>query len=114
MKEQILALLRAARQRITPRNQWTQGYWAYTWAGTKCDAIDPNAICWCSAAALNREAHDHDWDQQIVLSALDVLDRFIPGPPQDNVNVFDYNDMSDHATVLAWFDRAIAWQEARP
>lgn len=108
MKEQILALLRAARQRITPRNQWTQGYWAFTWAGTKCDPQDPNAICWCAGGALNKEAPD----PALILPAVAALEAALPD--YGETGLFSYNDSSTHEQVLAWFDRAIAQQETTP
>src|SRR4051812_18070843 len=47
-----LAMLQAARERLSRPERWTQGALARSQAGAEVFGYDPAAVCWCVRGAL--------------------------------------------------------------
>ena len=93
-------ILVAARELISEPERWTQGEHARDLNGRRVSPGGPNAVCWCSLGALEKVA---DGSPPHVAHA--VLQYAV------RTRVSQFNDGTDHAAVLAMFDRAIAYCE---
>lgn len=69
--------------------KWTTGAYARLEDGQTCSSYNPAATCWCTLGAI-RKCYPHE-QLSSVLTTLSNHVRFIP----------EWNDASDHATVLA-------------
>lgn len=102
-------ILRNARQVIATENQWTQGRYARTRAGSPVTHQDPDAVCFCAVGALRRAEPDHT-------DAREAAARFLflavndGRKPADHIQipVFNDNPKTEHADVIRAYDRAIA------
>jgi len=94
-------ILIAARAKIEAPERWTQDVEARDANGEPVDRDSSEAVCWCSAAALNAsEASYDEW-----LAARNLLLRAF-GKKYGTIT--RHNDTSTHAEVRSAFDRAIA------
>lgn len=108
-------ILRAARATIEPTSAWTKGDANADWpvrardaAGSQCEIED--GVSYTLTGALMRIAsNDYAIDQNGHPSAAVLLRR------TNGLKSLDANDLpeTDHATVLAWLDAAIAAAVAR-
>lgn len=85
-----------ARALIAKPEHWTKRSYARGLSGESVDAGSRNAVCWCSVGAIDRISLVDGG------RALDALSTAMGGG-----GITSFNDSSDHATVLAAFDRAI-------
>lgn len=100
----VLNLLRRGRDRIALAENWR--------AGLKDDGTDEATLSYCAGSALYDR--DDPRDDQVYAEAVRCLlraaDRLPPEPrsEDDELNaLIVWNDSSDHAAVLAAYDRAI-------
>jgi hypothetical protein len=115
-------ILRAARERITPIDQWTQHVHARAKQGGEevdiFDPDDPPASCWCAVGALQQEGVEFPYGKDILvepsaemtflIQAAEELDPKRGWPPTLN----DLGSRAEaHARVLAMYDRAIELAE---
>lgn len=99
----VLDLLRAARERISAPERWTQGRSARDATGFGVVSTDPSAVCWCAFGAVLACPSD----SLSAGAALSALDDEAPGG-----SASAFNDTATHAEVLDLFDRTIARLEA--
>ncbi len=103
---EVLTLLRAARERISNPKHWTRGTWARTKGGEPCPSKAPDACCWCALGALSyakpADAPSDLWTRALIALWPDL--RW--GRRTDGIAVF--NDLNSHEEVLMMFDKAIA------
>lgn len=108
----VLDLLRAARERISVPEGWTQGHIARTADGGRCMAMDPEAAMWCALGAVRRAdaSMPPPHSDTRLQRATESLRNTIGGDRM----ISDWNDKLSrtHAEVLDLFDRTIARLEA--
>lgn len=107
-REEVVALLRAARELLSDRGRWTKRAMARDCQGASVHPRDGVAHCFCSAGALEKcKVFDED-----ALVASEALARTIY--VQEGVGLVTYNDLAStsHADVLALFDKAVAYVES--
>lgn len=99
-------ILIAARAKIADPRAWTKGAAARTAGGSPVNPIDDRACSWCILGALDAVDRVEGPHRMDVVAA---LRREIPPCAGDRF-VHNYNDAAatEHADVLALFDRAIA------
>lgn len=102
MTDPVTALLQAARRRIADPARWTHGVQARDADGCGVDPLDDDAVAWCAAGALRREAAEEDAHLFNLRGAAYQRLYAVTGR-----SVEDVNDAQGHATVLALFDAAI-------
>lgn len=78
-----------AWQLLEDPKHWTQGAYARLETGQTCLSYDPAATCWCTIGAI-RKCYPH----KQLSNVLETLGNHVQSIPQ-------WNDTSDHATVLA-------------
>lgn len=100
-------ILRAARDKIAEPNHWTKGEYARDKNGNSVDAQAPDAVCWCARGAFYAVRPHGDNMHALVHLREAIHERAGHG------GIVRLNDGSDHADVLAVFDRAIQLAEAR-
>lgn len=101
----ILETLKAARNKITLRERWTQRQTARTKSRRPCKPTSPNAVCWCSAGAVLSVTQD----RKVITGCQTALEKVsYPWSFQH------FNDNHAHAEVLRAFDEAIAKLEVGP
>ncbi len=99
---EVLALLRAARQRIADPKHWTQGAFARDAKGRSVEPRSDAAVCWCALGALDAVSPSFDsetkWAAHLYLG----------------VDILAVNDSNagTHGKVLAYYDRIIAQMES--
>lgn len=113
-------LLKAARERVTDPQDWTQGAYARDAYGSEVgdghfsldDLIDEeafhNATRWCALGALGVKAFDIDdvaHATNVLERAVRKLDTSVKG--DDYCIVSAFNDNHSHEEVLRLFDEAI-------
>lgn len=98
----VLALLEAARRRITDPARWTSGVQARDAEGVCVDPRDAEAVSWCAVGAIRREAYDGEPDDWALRGAAYGRLYVVAGRA-----IEDVNDAQGHAAVLAIFDAAI-------
>jgi hypothetical protein len=104
-REEVIALLKAARARISDPKHWTTGTWARK-GGEPCPSKDPEAECWCALGALSyakpANASSGLWTKALVALWPDLK----WGDRSDGIAGF--NDFNSHEEVLMLFDTAIS------
>jgi hypothetical protein len=92
--------LQAAKALLTDPTKWTKGNYARDAEGYAVAVDDSMAVAWCAQGALYRFRDD----SMANLYLHCAVEGDSPSP--------DYNDsLTEHADLLAWFDRAIALAE---
>jgi hypothetical protein len=106
VEKEVVAVLRAARERIAPPERWTTRAYARDKNGLEVEAHSDDAVCWCAAGAVAAE---------LGVSAEAVDDPHALNPAITHLVeaakprlVSARNDKDGHASVLALYDRAIA------
>lgn len=95
--------LRAAREKISTPEKWTQGAYARDAGGNAVRAAADDAVCWCALGAivsLNIFPADRE-------EAAGALYKVVP-----EVSVFNDKPGRTHAEVMAVFAKAIERAEA--
>lgn len=102
----LLPILRAARQRITPEDAFTPSHMALTARGRVVTPTSPKAVRWDAYGALCVES-GKDWRlEQAARQALQVaLEGYGWRGP------VELGEIAGHAAVLRMIDRAIAAEE---
>lgn len=105
-------VLQKARKRIEDPAHWTQGAFARNAYGVEVLPDFHTAVCWCAKGAIYATIWETSVDlgDQQEWDALTVLNLAVG--PDHHHDVVLLNDSTDHATVLAAFDRAIQQLEA--
>jgi hypothetical protein len=96
-----LELHAAAWKRIKDKKHWTQGYYARDSAKFTVSPNSPNAVCWCSVGALQKEAIVNDVIMQEVSEALNQASI-----EAGFSNIATANDTLPHPKVMAIWKRA--------
>lgn len=93
-----------ARETLSDAAHWTKGAYARDKNGVKCDARNRLSYSYCTIGALTRvsEIDSGQW-----VEAADALCKELP-PEFDRITAFNDAATTNHADVLALFDRAIA------
>jgi len=104
-----VAQLRQARQLLSNPDHWTQGSFARDKDGQPAPMNDPDvAVSWCAMGAMYAST-DEIYGR---LEAFKFLSKAMPNPTVPRSDLTRYNDnLPDHASLLAWFDRAITLAE---
>ena len=97
------AILLAARSLISEPARWTQGTSARDVHGRSDTPGSPDAVCWCASGAL--QAVTKLCRDALYCAARSHLERALP----DARPIAVFNDTEEHETVIALFDRAIAY-----
>jgi hypothetical protein len=100
-------VLRAARKRITPIENWTRGVAARDSQGRKVRIDSPAATCWCMGGALELES-----GAPRRRTGLKFVLRGIRSIGSGARAIAPFNDTNYHKDVLAAFDRAISLAES--
>ena len=114
LNDTVIANLQKAREIITPEDKWCAGLrWRNTGSGYAHCAL--GAIE--AAQGNHRENQAESCDPEVVALAAAIPAKEKRKTVQDgyswrasypnDCHVAQYNNRSDHKTVLAWFDRAI-------
>lgn len=110
----VVEVLRAAKERITPIEQWTQRVLARAKpAGPKVSPIRPEASCWCAIGSLAAETRVGmlRWEAERWLSTAASEQHPRSESPITYVN--DNGARAEaHRRTLQMFDRAIELAEA--
>lgn len=105
----IVEILRAARERITPEEAWTQGRLSdVVKFGYAAPEEFEGSTCFCAMGALMYEAPD----ERSFHEAADLFGMATRDEVTDARKFADFNDSHTHAEVLAVFDKAIELAEA--
>lgn len=106
MNNQTLEVLKKARELISVPSRWTQLAEARNIHGQPVGSLDTAAVCFCSVGALYKVDYSH-WHQ----ARTALLNAF---PAHSDCSTLSrFNDLHDHAEVLALFDRAIKAEESK-
>lgn len=97
-------ILRQSREKIADPKHWTKGNFAQDEEGEPVSTTSPRAVCWCAIGAIDATAGG--------LAALYWLSDAVHEKAGPSCSVSEFNDKSEHADVLAAFDRAIELAEA--
>jgi hypothetical protein len=109
MTDQVLTVLKRARDLIADESHWTTRFEARDKHGSAIGANRDQAICFCAVGALVRARSMTDTRTVVFMADLiDAMHKAIP--TNDSIPV--YNDTHTHAEVLAVFDEAIRIREA--
>ena len=107
-------VLKAARDRITPKDRWAHGWFARDAAGGPVSADSPEAVCWCVNGSLAVELGVPA--DEATLEGLDAYEFLFAAAREigDNSYPTEVNDFDGHDATLLMLDRAIqlAEQEA--
>lgn len=103
MSKTVVEILKEARELISVPERWTKMAYARDAVGNAVNWNDPTAYCWCSLGALHRAAEN----RALYHLAREFLRSSTPK------TIADFNDETDHPTVLKAFDLAISKAEAR-
>ncbi len=97
-----VAILRAARERISDPARWTKHVEARNASGKECFPQSETAVCWCGVGAIWAESFTSDWDVDRMTAQMTLA-------AMTKRSVSDFNDdpTTTHADVLAAFDKAI-------
>lgn len=101
-------LLERSRELIADPKHWTQGVGARDASGNPIASDAPECVCWCAAGAIYKASSDalddgyasHYGETKLWVDQMAWKRGF--------ANIESLNDNTDHATVLAVFDEAIA------
>jgi hypothetical protein len=96
-----LELLKAARQVISTPETWTQRATARDANGEKENALEPEAVCWCSWGALLKASSGGVPSSAAFMEAENCLNKAMEG------SYIYFNDSHSHEEVLAGWDKAI-------
>jgi len=110
----VLEVLIAARELISVPKRWTQHTFALDAHGDESEPNEPGAVCWCALGAIRHvcgESSRADWSL-LALSADDALEVVLPRHV-DGIDAFNDDAATQHADVIAAFDRAIAAERGR-
>lgn len=101
-KEEIRAVVQAARNLIEKPENWTQRAFARDSNGRITDHTSESAICWCASGALGkviRQDHNDDYDYEAMWGA---VSEYLP------LNIPTLNDEGTHTDILNMFDSVLA------
>jgi hypothetical protein len=106
-KDQVEAakVLRAARERISDPERWTQGVEALTACGRCVPGDDPDAVRWCVAGAVRAEGLDACSNP--LMGVTPVARLIMKAAGCGDVGIGPWNDKATHSEVIAALDRAI-------
>lgn len=93
-----LETLKAARERISVPEHWTQGHYARNAAGTMESMTSSKAVCWCAEGSILMVDSGHCG------AALRALGSVVG---TSHIPTFNDDARRTHAEVLAAFDEAI-------
>lgn len=94
-----LEILKAAREKISIPEAWTQGTFARRADGHITTTTHPDAVCWCAAGAIHAVCpaeHRGEAYREATVALRSVVGAIAP-----------FNDAATHDEVLAAFDAAI-------
>ena len=104
---QLAQDLRAAKALIDTPEKWTKRVFARDSSGFGTPYDGGQAVCFCSAGAIFRTVGDDPTRERAAMNALAIA---MGG---DRPSIAAFNDTSEHAEVMAAFDKAIAAAEAQ-
>jgi hypothetical protein len=100
----VIDNLKAARQLISNKDNWTTGWFARDFNGSRVHGAHKlTAISFCSIGAINKVTNNTCGIQTMIEFEIKYLFRAI----DYKCNVTYYNDTHTHEEVLAMFDKAI-------
>ena len=102
-----LEILIAARALIATPESWIKGRSAQDANGVPAGPFDEGACKFCTVGAMTCAS-----GQTLTEARASILRAHLPKPFDNLVNFNDHPDTT-HADVLALFDRAIAYEEAK-
>jgi hypothetical protein len=104
-----LSVLKAARERLSPKSNWTQNAYAKDGKGNPIRATDDSAQCFCLMGAIQRECDLlTDEGRALYFRSLKLVSAQLP--PKSTISAF--NDNYGHKAVLRLLDAAITSAEA--
>jgi hypothetical protein len=104
-KRKVLEALVEARGRLAPPGAWTKGEFARDADGHAVDSLDPAAVCFCAAGAIDATTAG---DFNLYSAARDALME-----DMDSRGLAHFNDTQNSVEpVLAQFDKTIARLES--
>lgn len=113
----VLELMIEAKALIEDESKWTKGYYAHDSEGSLREALDPQAVCFCSVGALIKVAGGYDYPQSLQIDRAeavlsDCVKISTDGWGQD---IVEFNDAKDntHQDVMAVWDKAIQMERDR-
>lgn len=113
-------VLAAARELLSDEKKWTKGYYGKDANGHIREALDKEAVCFCSIGALAVAAkmntgmteepyEDRDRDEMIFLAQAMGNDYSLH---QQTITTFNDKGTTTHEQILEKFDAAIALAQA--
>jgi hypothetical protein len=97
-----VTVLKKARELLSGRGKWAQGWMAFNKTGAGVSAKSPDAVCFCSLGAIDRIT---DGDVDSYTGAIDLLHSQLP----NDVSIPGFNDNPKRTKkqILRLFDKAI-------
>lgn len=110
MQNEVLAVLRAARELIAVPAHWTKGVAAMNADGYEVDALCVDATCFCTVGALNRATRTQEAAAERAYDLYKAARERLVNKALRGSGLVDFNDHpgTTHEDVLAMFDAAIA------
>lgn len=90
-----------ARGLLSDPARWTRGGYAKTAEGLLTGSSHSNAVCWCLAGALRKEAYE------LLVAPSSVAEAFAKATGIRDIPVFNDNLQTTHDDILAALDKAI-------
>jgi hypothetical protein len=118
-----LEVLRGARELLSDPKRWAKKWFAKGSLGFDCDALSPDAVCWCVAGAIERVAAGRSQAYREAIGAFVAANHIeLPRTTEDDEerdelqgmldSIGGYNDESEHAAIVRSLEAAIAAAEA--
>ena len=101
----------AAYDLVSNSDTWTKGVWARDKDGKTVSYTEPTAVCFCSLGAMAKAGwlNSATWRglsaETVMMFDAQAHDIKV-GKPRTNIDLIGiYNDASEHAEVVAWWER---------
>jgi hypothetical protein len=98
-------ILIAAKDKISDEKNWGKGYYGMDSDGRSVASYSYKAVCWCSAGAINKVAHDNYGSRTSEVLDVQLAFKYLTDVTGGSITF--YNDTHDHKDVMRAFDEAI-------
>lgn len=100
-------ILKATKELLSDPKRWTIGKYARNSFYTETSPLSPDAVCFCLSGAIAKVANTSPLSVEQGDISHVVSNAIVPR----YYRISDFNDSTDHPTLMATLDRAIASAE---
>lgn len=100
-------ILKATKELLSDPERWTWGKYARTSSYTETSPHSPDAVCFCLLGAIAKVGNTSPLSVEQGNISHVVSNAIVPR----YYHISDFNDTTDHPTLMATLDRAIASSE---